>query len=123
MGPRALISDVDEARQAAQELADNPPDLLLILQTTFADSTMVMSLAQAVDAPLLLWAVPEARTGGRLRLNSLCGINLAAHALKRAGCRYDYIYAEPDDPGALEQVRTLTLAGRARLGATNGLGS
>ncbi len=114
MGPQTLISDVDEARKVGQELAKKPPDLLLILQTTFADSTMVMSLAKAVDAPLLLWAVPEAPTGGRLRLNSLCGINLAAHALTRAGYRYDYVYADPDDPGALEQVRTLALAGRAR---------
>jgi L-fucose isomerase-like protein len=113
-GPEALISDGDEARKVAQELAEKPPDLLLILQATFADSTMVMSLAQTVDTPLLLWAVPEARTGGRLRLNSLCGINLAAHALTRAGYRYDYVYAEPDDPDALEQVRTLALAGRAR---------
>jgi len=113
-GPQALVSGVDEAREAAQELADNPPDLLLVLQATFADSTMATSLAQSVDAPLLLWAVPEAPTGGRLRLNSFCGINLAAHALTRAGYRYDYVYAEPDDPAALEQVHTLALAGRAR---------
>jgi L-fucose isomerase-like protein len=113
-GPQTLISSTDEASEAAQELAENPPDLLLVLQTTFADSTMVMSLAQRVKAPLLLWAVPEARTGGRLRLNSLCGINLAAHALTRAGYRYDYVYAEPDDSTALERVRTLALAGRAR---------
>jgi L-fucose isomerase-like protein len=61
-----------------------------------------------------MWAVPEARTGGRLRLNSLCGVNLGAHALKRAGYRYDYLYAEPQDANALEKVRTLALAGRVR---------
>lgn len=113
-GPETLISSLDEAEEVAQELADNPPDLLLVFQATFADSTMVMSLAQAVDAPLLLWAVPEERTGGRLRLNSLCGINLAAHALTRGGYRYDYVYAAPDDPTALEQVHTLAQAGHVR---------
>jgi L-fucose isomerase-like protein len=113
-GREKLVSSLDEAQEVAQELADNPPDLLLVFQSTFADSTMVMSLAQAVDAPLLLWAVPEKPTGGRLRLNSLCGINLAAHALTRAGIRYDYIYAAPDDVTALEQVHTLAQAGHVR---------
>ncbi|MGD9001919.1 MAG: L-fucose/L-arabinose isomerase family protein [Anaerolineae bacterium] len=113
-GPQQWISNVADASEVAQRLADDPPDLLLVLQATFADSTMVTTLAQAVDAPLLIWAVPEARTGGRLRLNSLCGINLAAHALKRAGRRYDHLYAAPEDPDALEKVRTLALAGRVR---------
>ncbi len=113
-GRETLVSSLEEAEKVAQELAENPPDLLLVFQATFADSTMVMSLAQAVDAPLLLWAVPEERTGGRLRLNSLCGINLAAHALTRAGYRYDYVYAAPDDLIALGQVHALAQAGRAR---------
>jgi L-fucose isomerase-like protein len=66
-----------------------------------------------VDAPLLLWAVPEARTGGRLRLNSFCGVNLAAHALTRNGYHYDYTYATPGDPIAIEKIRAIALAGRA----------
>ena len=113
-GPRALVSSLDEATRVAQALAEDALDMLLVFQATFADSTMLMDLAQAVDAPLLLWAVPEARTGDRLRLNSFCGINLGAHALKRAGYRYDYVYAKPGDPAALERVCTLALAGRAR---------
>jgi len=113
-GPEDLVTDMDQVREVTQELADDPPDLLLVLQATFADSTMVMHLAERVDAPLLLWAVPEAPTGGRLRLNSFCGINLAGHALTRGGHRYDYVYAAPDDPDALAPVRTLALAGRAR---------
>ncbi len=113
-GPDELVTSVDAAREAAQALQVSPPDLLLVFQATFADSTMVMALAEAVDAPLLMWAVPEARTGGRLRLNSLCGINLGAHALKRQGLRYAYIYAAPDDPTALDKVRPLANAGRVR---------
>lgn len=114
VGPKNLVSSLDEARQAAQALAVDRPDLLLALQATFADSTMMIELAQAVDAPLLMWAVPEERTGGRLRLNSLCGINLAGHSLTRAGRHYDYIYAAPEDPAALEQIRTLAQAARVR---------
>ena len=106
--------DAAAAQAATAALGGQPLDLLLIFQATFADSTMAVSLAQAVDAPLLLWAVPEARSGGRLRLNSLCGINLAAHGLTRSGLRYDYVYAAPQDPGALAKTLTLARAGRVR---------
>ena len=113
-GPDGLVTSVEAAREAARALQTAPPDLLLVFQATFADSTMVMALAEAVDAPLLMWAVPESRSGGRLRLNSLCGINLGAHALKRQGLRYEYVYAAPDNPRALHKVAPLAEAGRVR---------
>ena len=64
-----------------EEMVKNPPDLLLVLQLTFTDATMTVKLAETLDAPMVFWSFPEERTGGRLRLNSLCGINLASHAL------------------------------------------
>ncbi len=113
-GPDTLVSSLAAAEDAAQALSEMPLDLLLVFQSTFADSTMVLRLAQMVDVPLLLWAIPEAPTGGRLRLNSLCGVNLAGHALTRAGIYYDTVYAQPDDPAALEKVRAIAQAGRAK---------
>ena len=110
-GPPELVTGPDEAAGAIHLLAPDPPDLLVMFQATFADSTPALALAGEIDAPLLLWAVPEASTGGRLRLNSLCGVNLAAHALARAGRRYATIYAAPGDPVALDRVRTLAQAG------------
>ena len=113
-GPETLVSSLEETQAVAAILDEEPPDLLLAFQATFADSTMLLELAKATNAPLLMWAVPEARTGGRLRLNSLCGINLAGHGLTRAGHQYETIYAAPDDPAALEKVRAMALAGRVR---------
>lgn len=112
VGPDALVMDMAGALGAAAALAAEPLDLLLIFQATFADSTMAVALAQAIEAPLLLWAVPEARTGGRLRLNSFCGINLAGHSLRRDSYNYDYVYAAPDDPAAQAKAMTLARAGR-----------
>ena len=113
-GSEELVTNLEETQAVARKLAQQPLDLLVVLQATFADSTMVMSLAEAVDAPLLLWAVPEERSGGRLRLNSFCGINLGAHALRRGGYDYEYVYAPPQDPAALDKIQTLAVAGRAR---------
>lgn len=109
-----LVADLSAARLVADWLKDEPLDLLVVFQATFADSTLVAALAEAVDAPLFLWALPEARTGGRLRLNSLCGVNLAAHALRLRGRDYDYAYAAPDSPEALRKIRTLAAAGDVR---------
>lgn len=112
-GPEEMVMDLTAAQAAAVDLNECPPDVLLLFQATFADSTTTMTLAEAVDAPLLLWALPEPPSGGRLRLNSLCGTNLSAFALKKAGRRFRYVYASPEDPAVLPQVESLARAGRA----------
>ena len=109
-----LITDQEIATDAISFLTDTSPDLLIIFQATFADSTMVLDLVKNLDAPVVLWAIPEEHTGNRLRLNSFCGINLAAHALKRAGIPYDHIYALPNDPAALNKIHHLAKAGQIR---------
>lgn len=118
VGPgAALIMDPPAADAALDALAACDFDLLLIFQASFADAGMAVRIAQAgqaCGAPLLLWAVPDARDGGRLRLNSLCGINLAGHALTLRGIAYDYVLAPADDPAAAAQAAVLARAGRAQ---------
>jgi L-fucose isomerase-like protein len=108
-----MLMDMDSAQAVANDLSKQPLDLLLLFQATFADSTMTMALAEAVDAPLLLWALPESPSGGRLRLNSLCGVNLSAFSLREAGRRFRYVYAGPINPAILPQIEALARAGRA----------
>lgn len=105
-----LVMSLEDAQAAAAGISAESPDLLLVFHASFADSTMMMCLAEWVDCPLLMWAVPEERTGARLRLNSLCGLNLAAHALTRKGYLYDYIYALPESDEAIEKIKTVALA-------------
>jgi len=85
-------------------------DLLLLLQVTFTDAGMTVDLANRSQAPVALWGIPEPRLGGRLRLNALCGINLAAHALGKQDLGYRWLYAAPDAAGLAERLREL--AGR-----------
>ncbi len=83
------------AAAAIEELNHAEFDLLLLLQASFADSSVAVGMVESMGdrrVPVLLWAVPDARSGGRLRLNSLCGINLAGHALTRRGLTYDYVH-------------------------------
>ncbi len=97
-GPDEMVMDLASAQAVVADLERQSPDLLLVFQATFADATMTMTLAEATEAPLLLWAVPESPSGGRLRLNSLCGINLSAFSLKRLGKHFRYVYANPENP-------------------------
>ncbi|MEM7533785.1 MAG: fucose isomerase [Chloroflexota bacterium] len=112
-----LLMDADGADRAIASLTDADFDLLILLQASFADSSMAVQVAKAVQdkgAPTLLWAVPDERTGGRLRLNSLCGINLAAHAMMQQGIAYDYLLTDAADVSAMTKVEQLARAGRAR---------
>lgn len=108
VGPRELLFDRDAAEKAIAQItaaADGGQkiDALLILQVTFTDATMIVKLAKEVTAPrgmpLAIWALPEPRIGGRLRLNAYCGLNLAAHALGRAGSGHTWLYADPASGG------------------------
>lgn len=112
--PGQPIHELSIAREIARSYANINADLVLIFQATFADSTMVMEFARTIDAPLFLWAVPEEWTGERLRLNSLCGINLAGHALTLQKIQYDYAYALPEDAEIMKKIRDLALAGNLR---------
>lgn len=94
-GPRSLLLDAGAARAAIAELRTSKPDQVLVLQVTFTDAGMVAEAAQAFSGPFSIWAVPEPRLGGRLRLNAFCGLNLAAHALGLAQRPFGYLYADP----------------------------
>ena len=93
VGSRDLLMDA-HAAQAALEACGNV-DFLLVLQVTFTDAAFIVQAAHAVTAPMGIWAVPEPRLGGRLRLNAFCGLNLASHALGLNGRTFGWLYGGP----------------------------
>ena len=87
VAPDELLSDPAQLPSVLRGLDDARPDLVVVLQATFADAGAIIRLAEHTDVPFVVWSFPEPRTGGRLRLNSLCGANLAAFSLRRRGHR------------------------------------
>jgi L-fucose isomerase-like protein len=118
VGGRRLLFDAEETRDAIDVLAGEDIDALIVLQVTFTDASMTKELADSVDVPLIFWAFPEERTGGRLRLNALCGINLAAHALKRSDRDFTYLYAATGDPVVPAELERLLAGGGVAATAT-----
>ena len=91
-GPRELLFDADATRDAIAGLKQADVSSLLVLQVTFTDASMTVEAASAFDdLPLAIWAVPEPRIGGRLRLNAFCGLNLASHALGLNGRAFSWL--------------------------------
>ena len=95
--------DLDAVAEASAALGDI--DLLVILQATFTDGTLHRAAADRhPDVPIVLWAFPEARTGNRLLLNSLCGINLGGFTLADRDLRW--LYASPEDESTRSLLQT-----------------
>ncbi len=113
VGSSHLAMDAASLTELLDQLATQAIDALVILQASFADSSLALQAA-AINVPIILWAFPEARTGGRLRLNSFCGINLAGYALTNAGNDYQWLYAPADDPQAPAAIQGLLEVDQSR---------
>lgn len=111
-GSRSLLPDADSARLALREAISAAPDLLLILQVTFTDAAMTVEIAEAFDGPLAIWSIPEPRAGGRLRLNSFCGLNLASHALGLRDRQFSWLHMDPKAEGGGAALGELLTGGR-----------
>jgi L-fucose isomerase-like protein len=115
VGDATLLMDAQSAREAAQILKVQAPDLLVILCSTFSDASMTVELAEQVGAPVCLWALREpGAVGDRLWLNSLCGVNIASHALQRTGHTVHYIYGYPDEKDLLAPLAAFARAAITR---------
>ena len=95
VGPRKMLLDEGATRAAMAELKSAGVDQVLILQVTFTDASLTVAIGASFDQPMSIWAIPEPRGGGRLRLNSLCGLNLAAHALGLNDREFGWLFADP----------------------------
>ena len=108
IGDDAPLTDSAAAQDAARRLTADGAEALLAAQLTFTDAAATEAIAAAHSHPLILWAFPEPRSGGRLRLNSPCGLNLAAHALGKAQRAFGHLHCAPEKLSADELSRALT---------------
>lgn len=115
-----VVDDIDEAIDSI-----GLSDVVVVLQATFTDSSLAGRIVERTSRPVLVWSFPEERTGGRLRLNSLCGANLAAYLLRRRGDRAQFVHVDPTEATAGQVVGdALTrLVAPASATATSGRGT
>ncbi len=101
VGPNHLIQSPEDV--AAVKLPD--ADLHILFMATFSDAAPAVELFGDVKGPILLWSMREpGAIGERLKLNSMCGANLAAHALMSAGQSSRHIHGNANEMQVREKL-------------------
>ena len=76
-----LITNDNIGKDALKFFENNKCKKFIVIQSTFTDAKFISGFVKKFKKPILFISFKEKRTGGRLRLNSLCGVNLGLHSL------------------------------------------
>ena len=96
-GSCELLLNEQDALQEINKLRKENLDFVIIIQVTFTDSSTILKIATCLEKQIGIWAFPEPRLGGRLRLNAFCGLNLASHTLGLNNIPFSWIYENPEN--------------------------
>ena len=108
VGPTELVMTVEDVQAVTLPAAD----LHILFMASFSDASPAVELLASVPGPILGWSMREpGEVGERLKLNSMCGVNLAAHALMDAGQSIRHIHGNAHEAHVREAL-TKALAGK-----------
>lgn len=108
VGPEHLVMTPEDVKAAQIPSAD----LHILLTASFSDASPAVDLLSKVPGPILGWSMREpGENGERLKLNSMCGINLAAHALLENGQTLRHLHGNFDEP-EIKQALSMALEGK-----------
>ncbi len=104
-----LIIEIKDAQATAQDLKSKNIDGLVCISGTFALGHLILELNKVLQKPILLWGLEELPyDGGKIRLNSVCGINLNSSNLYKAGVKnYHVIIGDQIDEDWLDALRII----------------
>ncbi|MBD3255636.1 MAG: fucose isomerase, partial [Candidatus Lokiarchaeota archaeon] len=113
-----LVIEKEEAQKSAHDLASRRIDALVCISGTFALGHLVLELNKVIRKPILLWGLEELPyDGGKIRLNSVCGINLNASNLYKSGTKnYHIVIGNEIDTDWLDAIRVLKAFSTAHVG-------
>jgi L-fucose isomerase-like protein len=95
VGPEHLLMTADDVAAVTLPAFDLP----ILFMASFSDASPAVELLGKVKGPILAWSMREpGEVGERLKLNSMCGVNLAAHALMNVGQSIRHIHGNADEP-------------------------
>jgi len=113
-----LLIEVEDAQDAAHRLVSKEIDALVCISGTFALGHLILELNKVIKKPILLWGLEELPyDGGKIRLNSVCGINLNASNLYKAGVKnYQVVIGNHVDEDWLNAIRISKAFSTNRIG-------
>lgn len=113
-----LVIEIDDAEKAARFLSEKHIDALVCISGTFHLGHLLLNIHKALRVPVLLWGLPELPyDGGKIRLNSVCGVNLNASNLYKSGIRNFHATVENSiDEDWVDAIRVKAALSSARVG-------
>lgn len=114
----ALVIEPADAQKAGEMLAAQNLDGVVIISGTFHLGHLALIIDKYLHTPVLLWGFNELPyNGGKIRLNSVCGVNLNASNLYKSGNdNYSCCIGDSIDTGWLEAVRMKAALNNAHVG-------
>ncbi|MFR5833620.1 MAG: L-fucose/L-arabinose isomerase family protein [Acutalibacteraceae bacterium] len=112
------VMEVPQAVEAGEFLRREGAEAIAVVSGTFHLGGLVLEIKKRCDKPLLLWGLPELPyNGGKIRLNSVCGVNLDAANLFKSGYKdYAYKVSSDIDEDWLDAVRMISALREGRIG-------
>ena len=112
------VIEVEDAKAAASRLVSSQIDGLVVISSTFHLGHLVLELDKVLHKPILLWGLPELPyNGGKIRLNSVCGVNLNSSNLFKSGVKTYHVTVGPSiDTDWVDAVRIAAALDRINLG-------
>ncbi|ADY14083.1 fucose isomerase [Sphaerochaeta globosa] len=113
-----LVISQEDGLAAAANLATEHVDGLICISGTFHLGHLVLMLKRELSVPVLLWGLPELPyNGGKIRLNSVCGVNLNASNLYKSGYDdYTVIIQDSVDEDWIDALRVIKAMKGAKIG-------
>jgi L-fucose isomerase-like protein len=113
-----LVISVEEAQKTARRLASAGLDAIVCISGTFHLGHLVLEIRKRCPLPLLLWGLDELPyNGGKIRLNSVCGVNLNASNLYKAGVDdYRAIVGARIDEDWVDAIRVIAALKNSHVG-------
>lgn len=90
-GINYLVTNNELSKKALEFFKDKNFKKIIIFQTTFTDAKFLLNFSKKINIPICIVSFPEKRTGKRLRLNSICGLNLGMHSLIKNNINAEFI--------------------------------
>ena len=112
-----LVIEIEESITAGERFVSENVDGLVLISGTFHLGHLALEIEKRVQKPILLWGFPELPyNGGRIRLNSACGVNLNASNLYKAGVTASCHIGSTIDTHWLNALQTKTYISNCKLG-------
>ncbi len=113
-----LVITIEDAKKAAMALGKAQIDGLVCISGTFHLGHLVLELRKQTKVPILLWGLDELPyNGGKIRLNSVCGVNLNASNLYKAGVDdYYAIIGNSVDSDWIDAIRVIAVLRDSHIG-------